>query len=183
MYAKVIVDIAHSQVDKVFEYSCPPQTEVGCRVKVPFGGRIVEGFVIGLSEAPSFDPKKIKDVTEVYDEQPALVEECFNLMEKIAERYRVPKAASLRLFLPTEMRTGRVNEIFEKRIKFTGAEITLSKTAKKQAEALEFLRGAGDAEYVPLTKKFGAGAVNALVEKGAAEIYKVKRRRAPVCEA
>ena len=179
MYAQVIVDIAHAQVDKVFEYSCPPETQVGCRVKVPFGGRVIEGFVIGVSPTSAFAAEKIKPVTQVYDELPALVPECFTLMEKIAERYRVPKAASLRLFLPSEMRLGKVNETFTKRVKFTGAEITLSKTAKKQAEALEELKRAGDTEYVPLTKKFGAAAVNALIEKGAAEIYKVKRNRTP----
>lgn len=179
MFAQVIVDIAHSQVDRVFEYSCPPETQVGCRVKVPFGGRIIEGFVIGLSEASAFAAEKIKPVTSVYDELPALVPECFSLMESIAERYRVPKAASLRLFLPSEMRLGKVNEIYRKRIKFTGVEPNLSKTAKRQAEALAELKEKGDLEYVPLAKKYGSGAVCALAEKGAAEIYKVKRNRAP----
>ena len=179
MYAQVIVDIAHSQVDKVFEYSCPPDTKVGCRVKVPFGGRIIEGFVIGVAENSAFAAEKIKPVTQIYDELPALVPECFSLMERIAERYRVPKAASLRLFLPSEMRLGKVNEIYTRRVKYTGAEITLPKTAKKQAEALEFLKEKGEVDFTPYAQKFGNGAVNALIEKGAAEIYKVKRNRTP----
>lgn len=179
MYAKVIVDIAHSQVDKVFEYSCPPETRVGCRVKVPFGGRIIEGFVIALSPSSDFAAEKIKPLTCVYDEPPALVEECFALMEKIAERYRVPKAASLRLFLPSEMRLGKVGETYIRRIKYTGVVPALSKTAKKQAEALQALIEKGDTEFTPLAQKFGNAAVNALVSKGAAEIYKVRRNRAP----
>lgn len=100
MYCRVIVDIAHSQVDKIFEYSCADDVEVGSRVKVPFGGRVVEGFVIGLSATPSFDVSKIKPVAQVYDEQPALVPECFRLMEHISRRYRVPRAVALRLFCP-----------------------------------------------------------------------------------
>ena len=179
MYAQVIVDIAHSQVDKIFEYSCPPETKVGCRVKVPFGGRVIEGFVIGLSETSSFSAEKIKPVTEVYDELPALVPECFSLMESIAERYAVPKAASLRLFLPSEMRLGKVNEAYVKMIKCTDNPASLSKSAKKQAEALKFLQENGEAEFVPLTKKYGSGAVNALVQKGAAEVFKIKRNRTP----
>lgn len=179
MFAQVIVDIAHSQVDKVFEYSCPPETEVGCRVKVPFGGRIIEGFVIGVSPNSAFAAEKIKSITQIYDEQPALVPECFSLMERIAERYRVPKAASLRLFLPSEMRLGKVNEIYTRRVKYTGAEITLPKSAKKQAEALEFLKEKGEIDFTPFAQKFGNGAVNALIEKGVAEIYKVRRNRAP----
>lgn len=179
MYAKVIVDIAHSQVDKVFEYSCPPETRVGCRVKVPFGGRIIEGFVIGVSSSSNFAAEKIKPVTCVYDEPPALVEECFSLMERIARRYRVPKAASLRLFLPSEMRLGKVNETYIRRVKLTGLQPALTKTAKKQKEVFSFLTENGDADFTLLVKKFGNAAVKALVDKGAAEIYKVRRNRAP----
>lgn len=179
MYAQVIVDIAHSQVDKVFEYSCPPQTKAGCRVKVPFGGRIIEGFVIGLSETPSFAADKIKPVTEVYDELPALVPECFALMERIAARYRVPKAASLRLFLPSEMRLGKVSEAYIKMIKACGDGSAIGKSARNQARAFAALQG-GDCEFTALCKEYGRGAVNALIEKGIAEVYKVKRNRTPM---
>ncbi len=179
MYAKVIVDIAHSQVDRVFEYSCPPGTQAGCRVKVPFGGRIIEGFVIGLSETPSFAADKIKPVKEVYDELPALVPECFALMERIAERYRVPKAASLRLFLPSEMRLGKVNEVYEKKVRLIGDTSAIGKNAKKQLEAVEKLQS-GDCDYTALCTEFGRAAVNAVIEKGVAEVYKVRRNRTPM---
>ena len=70
MFAQVILDIAHSQVDKIFEYSCPDNLQVGSRVKVPFGGKfingrfagekVVDGFVIGVSEKSAVPPEKIK---------------------------------------------------------------------------------------------------------------------------
>lgn len=179
MYAKVIVDIAHSQVDRVFEYSCPDDTQVGCRVKVPFGNRIIEGFVIGVSQTSDFPAQKIKPVTCVYDELPALVPECFALMEKIAARYRVPKAASLRLFLPSEMRLGRVHEAYEKRVRLCGDSSLIGKTAKKQQAVVQLL-AVGDEPYTALCQKFGRAAVNAVIEKGVAEIYKVKRNRTPM---
>ena len=179
MYCQVIVDIAHSQVDKIFEYSCTDAVSAGCRVKVPFGGRVVEGFVIGVSDTPSFDASKIKPVSYVYDEQPALVPECFALMDSISSRYRVPKAVALRLFLPSEMRNGRVNEVYTKYIKLVNPDISLNKNAKKQIAALEFLK-AGDCEYTKFCDRFGRAAVNALVEKGGAEVYKVRRTRTPM---
>ena len=178
MYAQVIVDIAHSQVDRVFEYSCPQDMQVGCRVKVPFGGRIVEGFVIALSEAPSFPAEKIKPVHSVYDEQPALVEECFALMQSIADRYRVPKAASLRLFIPSEMRLGRVNEAYEKFVRATG-KVEIKPSAKKQVAALQALQS-GDMPLAKLLESYSRGVVNALTQNGAAEIYKVRRNRTPI---
>ena len=108
MYAQVIVDVAHSQVDRIFEYSCPDETKVGCRVKVPFGGRVIDGFVVGVSRVSSYPADKVKSIVGAVDELPALVPECFSLMESIACRYRVPKAAALRLFIPSEMRLGKV---------------------------------------------------------------------------
>ena len=104
VFAQVIVDIAHSQVDKVFEYSCPDDIKVGARVKVPFGKRLIDGFVIGVSRVSSYPAEKVKPISEVFDEPPALIPECFTLMEGIAKRYRVPKAVAIRLFLPSEMR-------------------------------------------------------------------------------
>ena len=50
MFAQVIVDIAHSQTDKIFEYSCGTDLKAGSRVKVPFGGRVIDGFVVGTGE-------------------------------------------------------------------------------------------------------------------------------------
>lgn len=180
MFAQVIVDVAHSQVDRIFEYSCPPETKTGCRVKVSFGGRIIEGFVVGVSDTCSFDPKKIKPITAVYDEPPALVPECFSLMERIAERYRVPKAVALRLFLPSEMRLGKVNNVYDKFIKIKDSSVPLSKSAKKQAEALNALADGGEYEFTAFAEKYGRAAVNVLVEKGAAEVFKVRRNRTPM---
>ncbi|MDE7329567.1 MAG: primosomal protein N', partial [Clostridia bacterium] len=182
MYAQVIVDIAHSQVDKIFEYSCPDDLNVGSRVKVPFGGRVLDGFVTGLSQTPSFPPEKIKPILEVFDELPALVPECFSLMERISSRYKVPKASALRLFLPSEMRLGKVREVYKKYAKIKDISAPIPKNAKKQREALDFLAEKGEWDYTALCAKFGRGAVNALEERGAFEIYKVKINRNPFGE-
>lgn len=182
MYAQVIVDIAHSNVDKIFEYSCPDDVKVGSRVKVPFGGRLIDGFVIGISQTSSVSPEKIKPVYSVFDELPALVPECFSLMERISSRFRVPKAASLRLFVPSEMRLGKVREAYKNYAVLKDGGITLSKSAKKQAEALEFLSAARESELSALAEKFGRGAVNALIEKGAVAIEKRQIKRRPFPE-
>lgn len=181
MYAQVIVDIAHSQVDKIFEYSCPPDTKAGSRVKVPFGGRIIDGFILGVSEKSSYPPEKIKAVKEVFDELPALQEECFFLTERLSSRYKVPKAAVLRLFLPSEMRLGKVREIYKKFVKLRDIAAPISKSAKKQREILDYLSSLDECEYTYLCNKFGRGAVNALEEKGAITVEKrqIKRNPAP----
>ena len=51
MIAQVIVDIAHSEVDKIFDYKTGCNDyEIGCRVEVPFGYQKIEGFIIGFKE-------------------------------------------------------------------------------------------------------------------------------------
>lgn len=178
VFAEVIVDIAHSQVDKVFEYSCPDSLQVGSRVKVPFGGRKIDGFVIGVSRVSSYPADKIKPVAEIFDEPPALIPECFDLMEKISARYRVPKAVALRLFLPSEMRLGKVHVSIRRYAKFS-KEIGLNSSAKKQAEALRFIMKEGEADYARFAEEFGRGAVDALCKKGAIEIEERKIARSP----
>lgn len=190
MFAQVIVDIAHSQVDKIFEYSCPDNLPVGSRVKVPFGGRfaggryvgenIVDGFVIGISGQSTFPPEKVKPIKAVFDEAPALVPECFSLMERISSRYRVPKATALRLFVPSEMRLGKVREAYKKFVKLKDSTVPISKAAKKQRAVLDLLQTVEECEYTSLCNDFGAAAVNALAEKGAIEVEKRQIKRSPL---
>lgn len=179
MFAQVIVDIAHSQTDKVFEYSCPDSLQAGSRVKVPFGGRVIDGFVIGVSQSSAYPSDKIKPVREIVDEPPALIPECFTLMQSISRRYRVPKAVALRLFLPSEMRLGKVREAFRRYAVLKDADIPLPSQAKKQREVLDYLKTASECGYTDLCDKFGRAAVNSLEKKGALKIEKRKITRDP----
>jgi len=43
-FGRVIVDIASSLIDKVFDYELPYDIAIGSRVLVPFGRQIKEGF-------------------------------------------------------------------------------------------------------------------------------------------
>jgi len=179
MFAQVIVDIAHSQVDKIFEYTCTDDLSAGTRVKVPFGGRVIDGFVIGVSRTSSYPAEKLKPIAEVFDEPPALVAECMTLMQKVADRYRVPKAVALRLFLPSEMRLGKVGEVYKSYAVFKGEDVTISSAAKKQAQAFAFMREKCEYGYTELCDMFGRAAVNALCIKGALGLEKRKMSRSP----
>jgi len=179
VFAQVIVDIAHSQVDKIFEYSCSGDLAVGSRVKVPFGKTSIDGFVIGISETSEYPPEKVKPIISVFDELPALIPECFSLMERISSRFRVPKAAALRLFLPTEMRRGTVREVYRTIAKINDISVSIPKNAQKQRLALDFLKDKREYDFTALCNTFGRGAVNALVEKGAFTTEKIRKVRNP----
>lgn len=55
IFADIIVDISHEDLDRSFQYIIPKELEekiyVGVLVKIPFGrgNRIISGYVVGLS--------------------------------------------------------------------------------------------------------------------------------------
>ena len=69
VYADVIVNIA--SLDKSFQYRVPQdltgEVEIGTAVRIPFGngGRVREGYVIGLSHEPKVEPERIKDISGI----------------------------------------------------------------------------------------------------------------------
>ena len=111
MIASVIVDIAHSEVDKIFDYDCRlKEVTVGSRVVVPFGRTKIDGVVIGMKETTDIPKDKLRSVIRAVDDAPAITLEGLALMRFMAAKYHLPNAAILRLFLPTEMRKGKVRE-------------------------------------------------------------------------
>lgn len=80
MIAEVIVDINHSNVDKVFEYLNPNNIPTGSRVYVPFGRQYTEGFIIGQKQNPDYDLEKLKEIIRPLDEVPVISNEMLALM-------------------------------------------------------------------------------------------------------
>ena len=180
MIAEVIVDIAASETDRIFDYLCDENTIVGSRVCAPFGGKTVTGFVMRLKETSSYPLEKLKKISPTLDELPALNAECLALAEKLAARYRVPKALTLRLFLPAEMRTGRVRELTRNYAELIVPmeEMKLVKSAKNQIGAANYLAVNGKTECAYLNNLF-PGGVSALAQKGYAVIIKEQILRDP----
>lgn len=181
MIAEVIVDIASGETDKVFEYLCDGCLTAGARVRAPFGGRTLPGFVVGLKETSDYPLEKLKKVIPEKDELPALTPECLSLAKKLSARYRVPMALSLRLFLPAEMRTGKVRELTKRFVELNAPFETLSfrASAKKQIAAAEYLAKNGKTESAYLNNLFGSGTVASLEKKGCVTVTEEQIKRDP----
>ena len=176
MICEVIVDIAHSDVDKIFDYACDLPVEAGTRVVVPFGRSTATGFVMRVKETSDLPAAKLKKIYRAEEDLPALNAECLALAWRLAARYRVPMALVLRLFLPAEMRTGKVRETYRTYARFF-KEVPI-KNAPQQAACLAFLEENGEADAAALRKRYGA-ALNALVKKGAIVLEKRRVLRDP----
>jgi len=186
MFADVIVDITNTEVDRIFEYhiNCGEVT-LGSRVRVPFGNKSIEGIVTAIKEKSEYPIEKIKDVICVLDDLPVLTEETARLSEYVSKRYYVTRASALRLFLPSEMRKGKVKEQFvtyvslKEGIDFEKELALLRKTAVKQKELLIYLKENGKKRQSELTEKFGASAVKGCVLRGLAEQSHEQYKRTP----
>lgn len=68
-YAKVIVDISLQKLDRTYTYSIPDDlgdcVRPGVRVTVPFGKRMLSGYVLELIDDPDYDVDKIKSIESV----------------------------------------------------------------------------------------------------------------------
>ncbi len=172
MFADVIVDINHSEVDKIFEYRVDGlDVMLGSRVSVPFGNNIIEGIVVGLKKDSVFDQAKIKSALSVLEETPALTEETLKLSEYVATTCYSTRAGALRLFLPVEMRKGKVKEKFTAYAQLVDNNLveqyalSLRKTALRQRDLLYFLVENGKTEVSKLNALFGCSAVKGLITK------------------
>lgn len=113
MFARLIVDIANSNVDKLFTYAVPEELDVrpGHRVLVPFGrgNKPIEGFVIELADDALTD-RTLKSVIKTLEPYTALNEDQLGLAKWICRAYDCTLCEALRLMLPAQLRGSRVKE-------------------------------------------------------------------------
>ena len=115
MYAQVIIDANHAEVDRVFDYRVPAQWEeavcVGLRVMVPFGQRNTkrEGYVIALTETTEVPAGKIKEILEILDEgRPILTPPILELAKWMKKEYFCTLNQCLQAVMPAGIRTKSV---------------------------------------------------------------------------
>lgn len=112
MYAQVIIDANHAEVDRVFDYAVPEIWNstvcVGLRVMVPFGQRNTrrEGYVIALTETTEVPDGKIKEIVEILDEgRPVLTPAILELAKWMKKEYFCTLNQCLQAVMPAGIRT------------------------------------------------------------------------------
>lgn len=184
MIAKVIVDVAHSEVDRVFDYISIDGVNEGDRVLVPFGRQTIEGFVVGFSSASDLPYEKLKAIVKRLDDFSALSEETLKLAEFLRDTYHVPFALALRQFIPSELRGGKVREKTVLIVTLSDIPIeemisSLKKSATAQIGIIETLAKTKRTGYTELSEKFGSSAIRALEKRGFLTVTEEKSGRTP----
>ncbi len=185
MIAEVIVDIANSQVDRVFDYLAHENTVEGQRVLVPFGNRNIEGFVIRLKEKSDLAPEKLKSILRQLDDLPLLSPEFLSLSEFMIKHNHLRRADIFRLFLPSGMRQGRAKALIQTKVAvsadFNREKVanTLRKNSKKQFMLLEILEPMAEFVRADLNRDFGAATVKKFIELGILKEFQQQVNRTP----
>ncbi len=91
-------------VRKTFAYSVPRtfagQISVGMRVLVPFGRKLITGFVVACQDSPPAGDFRIRAIREVLDREPSIPEALVELACWIGDYYFTSPGEVLRALLP-----------------------------------------------------------------------------------
>lgn len=101
--ARVVVDTGLAHLDRPFDYLVPStldeETVPGCRVKVRFAGRLVDGFVLDRVDKTDHEGR-LAFVAKVVSPEPVLHPEVVTLARAVADRYAGTLGDVLRLAIP-----------------------------------------------------------------------------------
>jgi len=166
IYADVIVSIRHRDVDRIFQYSVPPEITplLGARVLVPFGGgnRRCEGAIIGLSETPQIAVNRIKPIIALLDDFPIFSQVTIELAKWMKDKYYTTLSDVLSCIMPSGIAMKNAFAASVTSIEATGLK-------GKQKEVYAYIKNNRSVVERELKEQFGETAnstLKALNEKG-----------------
>lgn len=179
MFVDVIVELKAKALDKVFTYKVPNElqnkTEVGKRVKVPFGRQKLEGFILGIYQEKQVD-YEVKDIIEIIDENPVLNSELLELGKYISKKTLSTLISSYQTMLPKALKAHKdfvINKKYEIYIELQNKDY-LGKN-DNQKEIIALLKN-GKVKKSELSK-ISVSSLNTLINKNIVREVKLETYR------
>ncbi|MCL2717596.1 MAG: primosomal protein N' [Lachnospiraceae bacterium] len=193
LYANIIIEIAHENVDRPFQYKIPPSLDgllaPGVSVTVPFGksNRQITGFVIELTNQAEYPPEKLKEVIGTTEAGVNMTTDAIKLAEWMKKNYGGTMIAALKTVLPAK-RKFKPKEKKTVRCLVSKTEIQAALTEsvnKKQAAKIRILSELLSEEILPYELVTGklhitAATLNSLKLQGLIAIDIIHYYRNPV---
>ncbi len=192
-YADVIVDISVESLDKTYQYAIPEELEgkahIGAAVYAPFGkgNRKIQGYIVSVSDAPKFDPEKIKPLDSVIEGKLPIEGQLITLAGYIKENYGGTLNDALKTVIPVKKSVKQVEKksiqclVNEEQLNLLITEFT-KKRYKAKVKLLEALKGQKhlNFEYVLNTLKISRTTIQSLSDAGIIEIEAFVAYRNPL---
>ena len=162
-YAKIIIDLHHQKVDRIYTYQVDEplanQIREGMLVEIPFGmgDRRSTGYVVGFEDEEQVPQMRLKKVVRLISPEPVFSKRDLKLAEQMQKRYHAPLSACLALFIPkipsftdpkvqkvdllrrpneeegTERQLGKSQQLFLQKLMQQGGKGCLLKEIRKEA--------------------------------------------------
>lgn len=181
MIAKVLVEISNINVDKHFDYLIPSKlinkVQIGMRVKVQFVNRIIEGFVVDITEF-SDNKYELKEILEVVDEFPILNDELLKLGKWMSDEYYSTLISCYQIMLPKALKAKSNAKINKKIIKMISLNenANLNSTNDNQRKIIEMVKFKGQCNITEL-RKISTYATNMLIKNNILNVEEIEEYR------
>lgn len=193
-YADICVDISHEKLDRMFQYEIPQALEekakVGSRVTIPFGrgNRSIKGYIVNITDEPSFDPARTKKIIGVDDKQVNIDSRMIILAYYIRERYGGTINDALKCVIPVKkVIKNKVNRYIQLAVDDKTLSVELAKYEGKVKyksryrllKAFEDVRTISE-ELVYDTLNISKGVINSLAKEGVIKVVSEVEYRNPI---
>ena len=136
MFAEVIIEYGAKAVDKLFTYIVPEEyksvIKIGHRVLVPFNNKLIEGFVLNISNQYNGE-YELKRIEKLCDEEPILNQEMLYLGEAIQKKILCSRISIYQAMLPKALKAKSNTNIGIKKDRY----IVLDKDKKEISDYLD----------------------------------------------
>lgn len=115
-FANVIVDISHEKLDRPFGYIIPEsmadKISVGSAVIIPFGrgNRKIQGYVIEITDTPSFEIKKMKEIISPAESSVEVESQLIHLAWWMKENYGSTMNQALKTVIPVRNKVRNITK-------------------------------------------------------------------------
>ncbi len=185
MYAEILIEYPTKKIDKYFTYIIPSdlqgKVKKGMKVKIPFGTKIINGFVMNVMDSYECE-YELKEIIQIVDEELLLNEELMNLGMYLQEKTLCPLISAYQTMLPSSLKIKDNDTNY----KYFKSYIILNKskeeineylnTYKKENKQTILLKELLDKDKL-LKKDYSDAVINALVKKELIKVIKEQEYR------
>lgn len=193
IYADIIVDISHENLDKIYQYAVPNELEeqmvVGTFVEIPFGkgNRTIKGYIVELSEVPKYPVEKTKYILGIVKNSLVIESHLIRLAYWIKDNYGGTMIDALKTVVPVK-RSVKKKEKKYISLLVNGEEgkkqleYFKKKNNKARVRLLEALLEEETLDYDIITERFhiARSTIQALEELGLIKITREQMYRNPI---